>query len=109
MVDDPSFFLSDSGQKDSVAELDATLVALAKELTSSTVDNNQANIYTKTQADNSSVLCRFPARVAWLKEKLAIDDASLSSECPELDDWISTLAPEQLSIVFAEAYHETLL
>ena len=105
LVDDPRFFLNDNGQKDSAAELDATLVALAKELTSSTATgNNQANIYTKTQADNGSVLCRFPARVAWLKEKLAIDDASLSAECPELDEWMSTLAPEQLSIVFAEEY-----
>ncbi|MEZ7501861.1 DUF4105 domain-containing protein [Psychrobacter sp. Arc29] len=104
VVDDPSFFLSARGQQDSAAELDATLTALAKELTSSTIDNNQANIYKKPQADNSSVLCRFPARVAWLKEKLAIDDASLSAECPELDDWMSTLAPEQLSIVFAEEY-----
>jgi hypothetical protein len=104
LVDDPRFFLSDNGQQDSAAELDATLVALAKEFTSQTTGNNQANIHIKTQANNNSVLCRFPARVAWLKEKLAIDDASLTNECPELDDWMATLAPEQLSIVFAEEY-----
>ncbi|MGA6101871.1 DUF4105 domain-containing protein [Psychrobacter pocilloporae] len=104
LVDDPRFFLSDNGQQDSAAELDTTLVALAKEFTSQTTGNNQANIHIKTQANNNSVLCRFPARVAWLKEKLAIDDASLTNECPELDDWMSTLAPEQLSIVFAEEY-----
>ncbi|HBL97572.1 MAG TPA: hypothetical protein DD294_11595 [Psychrobacter sp.] len=104
LVDDPRFFLSDNGQQDSAAELDATLVALAKEFTSQTTGNNQANIHIKTQANNNSVLCRFPARVAWLKETLSIDDASLSAECPELDDWMSTLAPEQLSIVFAEEY-----
>lgn len=101
LIDDPSFFLSDSGQRDSVAELDATLVALAQELMSSTITSeNQI----KAKNNNNSVLCRFPARVAWLKEKLAIDDARLSSECPELDDWMSTLAPEQLSIVFAQEY-----
>ena len=104
LVDDPRFFLSDNGQQDSAAELDATLVALAKEFTSQTTGNNQANIHIKTQANNNSVLCRFPARVAWLKETLSIDDASLSAECPELDDWMATLAPEQLSIVFAEEY-----
>ena len=104
LVDDPSFFLSDNGQQDSAAELDATLVALAKEFTSQTTGNNQANIHIKTQANNNSVRCRFPARVAWLKETLSIDDTSLSAECPELDDWMSTLAPEQLSIVFAEEY-----
>ena len=101
LVDDPRFFLSDNGQKDSAAELDATLVALAKELTSSPMTDSTL---ATTQANNHSVLCRFPARVAWLKEKLAIDDASLSAECPELDEWMSTLAPEQLSIVFAEEY-----
>ena len=101
LVDDPRFFLSDNGQKDSAAELDATLVALAKELTSSPMTDSTL---ATTQADNHSVLCRFPARVAWLKETLSIDDASLSAECPELDEWMSTLAPEQLSIVFAEEY-----
>ncbi|MGO2997740.1 MAG: Lnb N-terminal periplasmic domain-containing protein [Moraxellaceae bacterium] len=104
LVDDPRFFLSDNSQQDSAAELDATLVALAKEFTSQTTGNNQANIHIKTQASNNSVLCRFPARVAWLKETLSIHDASLSAECPELDEWMSTLAPEQLSIVFAEEY-----
>ncbi|MGP9544264.1 Lnb N-terminal periplasmic domain-containing protein [Psychrobacter sp. AOP7-B1-25] len=100
LVDDPSFFLSKNGQQDSDAELDAMLVALAQELASSSeTENNQV----KTD-NNNSVLCRFPARVAWLTEMLAIDAASLSTECPELDEWMSTLAPEQLSIMFAQEY-----
>ena len=102
LVDDPSFFLSQNGQRDSGAELDAMLVALAQELASSSAtDNNQV----KTD-NNNSVLCRFPARVAWLTEVLAIDAASLSAECPELDEWMSTLAPEQLSIMFAQEYSD---
>ena len=101
LVDDSSFFLSKNGQRDSGAELDAMLAALAQELASSSAtDNDQA----KTDTNNNSVLCRFPARVAWLTEVLAIDAASLSSECPELDEWMSTLAPEQLSIMFAQEY-----
>ncbi len=101
LVDDPSFFLSKNGQRDSGAELDAMLVALAQELVSSSAtDNDQA----KTDANNNSVLCRFPARVAWLAEVLAIDAASLSADCPELDEWMSALAPEQLSIMFAQEY-----
>jgi len=100
LVDDPSFFLSKNGQRDSGAELDAMLVALAQELASSVTEHNQA----KTDTNNNSVLCRFPARVAWLKEMLAIDAASLSADCPELDEWMSTLAPEQLSIMFAQEY-----
>ena len=101
LVNDPSFFLSKKGQRDSGAELDAMLVALAQELVSSSAtDNDQA----KTDTNNNSVLCRFPARVAWLTEALAIDAASLSADCPELDEWMSTLAPEQLSIMFAQEY-----
>ena len=101
LVDDPSFFLSKNGQRDSGAELNAMLVALAQELAlSSATDNDQA----KTDANNNSVLCRFPARVAWLAEVLAIDATSLSADCPELDEWMSTLAPEQLSIMFAQEY-----
>ncbi|MER2164829.1 MAG: DUF4105 domain-containing protein, partial [Psychrobacter alimentarius] len=100
LIDDPSFFLSARGQQDSGAELDAMLVALAQELTqSSTTNDKRAN----TQA-NHSISCRFPARVAWLKNVLAIDDASLPAECPELDEWTQKLAPEQLSIMFAQEY-----
>ncbi|NYR08515.1 DUF4105 domain-containing protein [Psychrobacter sp. BI730] len=101
LVDDPSFFLSKNGQRDSGAELDAMLVALAQELVSSSAtDNDQA----KTNTNNNSVLCRFPARVAWLAKVLAIDAASLSADCPELDEWMQTIAPEQLSIMFAQEY-----
>jgi hypothetical protein len=100
LVDDSSFFLSKNGQRDSGAELDAMLVALAQELASSANDNNQA----KNVTNNNSVLCRFPARVAWLTEVLAIDTASLSADCPELDEWMQTIAPEQLSIMFAQEY-----
>ncbi|MGP9556062.1 Lnb N-terminal periplasmic domain-containing protein [Psychrobacter sp. AOP7-A1-24] len=101
LVDDPSFFLSKNGQRDSDAELDAMLVALVQELASSSAtENNQV----KTDNNSNSVLCRFPARVAWLTEMLAIDAASLSAECPKLDEWMSTLAPEQLSIMFAQEY-----
>ena len=100
LVDDPSFFLSKNGQRDSGAELDAMLVALAQELASSATDNDQA----KTDTNNNSVLCRFPARVAWLTDTLNIDDTTIQVECPELDDWMSTLAPEQLSIMFAQEY-----
>ncbi|MEL0621331.1 hypothetical protein V6252_13030, partial [Psychrobacter proteolyticus] len=63
-------------------------------------DNDQA----KTDPNNNSVLCRFPARVAWLTEVRAIDTASLSADCAELEEWMSTLAPEKLSIMFANEY-----
>ncbi|MBH0006353.1 DUF4105 domain-containing protein [Psychrobacter sp. SWN149] len=102
LVDDSRFFLSENGQYDSGAELDAMLVALAKELTlPPTTNNQQLDAHPNS---NDSVLCRFPARAAWLTQQLNIGDVSLSTECPKLDEWMSTLAPEQLSIVFAQEY-----
>ena len=96
LVDDPSFFLSENGHGDSGAELDAMLVALAKEM--------GAGGTASTQTNPQSVSCRFPARVAWIAQMLDIDDAHLLADCPELDEWMSTLAPEQLSIMFAQEY-----
>lgn len=101
-TDSPDFFLSANGQQDSGAELDAMLVAIAEELTTSDADDS---VDSKTQTrGNESVLCRFPARVQWLTDTLDIDETRLQASCPELDDWIATLAPEQLSIVFAQEY-----
>lgn len=94
-IDDPSFFLTSNGHKDSAAELDATLAALAKQITTP----NQV-----AAATNDSVICRFPARVNWLAEQLDIDKSSLQADCPELKEWMAMLAPEQLSIMFAEEY-----
>ncbi|WP_201596172.1 Lnb N-terminal periplasmic domain-containing protein [Psychrobacter vallis] len=102
IVDDASFFLSKNGQQDAGAELDAMLVALANEMattaydTAQTLDNNALN--------SNSVLCRFPARVRWLTETLDIDETELQADCPELDAWMQKLAPEQLSIMFAQEY-----
>ncbi|MFP3354452.1 DUF4105 domain-containing protein, partial [Pseudoalteromonas sp. SIMBA_153] len=33
-----------------------------------------------------------------------IDNTTLQVDCPERDEWMSTLAPEQLSIMFAQEY-----
>ena len=93
-INDPTFFLTANGNKDSAAELDATLVALAKQIT----------MPNRADATNDSVICRFPARVNWLAEQLDIDKSSLQADCPELKEWMAMLAPEQLSIMFAEEY-----
>ena len=93
-VEDARFFLSPNGREDSGAELDAMLVAFADE-----VANNA------TQANNSnSVLCRFPARAKWLSDTLGIDNSAMQVTCPELTAWMQKLAPEQLSIMFAQEY-----
>ena len=107
IVDDAAFYLSKNGQHDSAAELDALLVALAEEMATTpdnrTASNSASNRATKNSGQNS-VLCRFPARVQWLTDTLNIDKSSLQVDCPELNDWMQKLAPEQLSIMFAQEY-----
>lgn len=104
VVDDPNFFLSEKGHQDSGAELDMLLVALAGKLATpinATPTNNSAQT-NSTQID--ATLCRFPARIHWLTERLHIDQTALQMDCPELDEWTQKLAPEQLSIMFAQEY-----
>ncbi|MCG3871773.1 DUF4105 domain-containing protein [Psychrobacter sp. Ps7] len=98
MVDEADLFLSKNGQHDSAAELDALLVALANEVATT---NNRT---VKKNTANNSVLCRFPARVQWLTNTLGIDKTALQVDCPELNEWMQKIAPEQLSIMFAQEY-----
>ena len=98
-VDDARFFLSPNGREDSGAELDAMLVAFADEMANNSKTNNTV------QAGNSnSALCRFPARAKWLSDTLAIEKSAMQVTCPELTAWMQKLAPEQLSIMFAQEY-----
>ncbi|KRG32704.1 hypothetical protein AK822_11710 [Psychrobacter sp. P11F6] len=98
MVDEADFFLSEHGRQDSNAELDALLVVLANEV--ATTNNSTV----KKNTANNSVLCRFPARVQWLTDTLNIDKTALKVDCPELNEWMQKIAPEQLSIMFAQEY-----
>ncbi len=101
-VDDASFFLSANGREDSGAELDAMLVAFADEMTNTT---NKPKANNAAQTGNSkSALCRFPARAKWLSDTLAIDKSAMQVTCPELTAWMQKLAPEQLSIMFAQEH-----
>ncbi|WP_262880920.1 DUF4105 domain-containing protein [Psychrobacter sp. ANT_H59] len=101
-VDDARFFLSPNGREDSGAELDAMLVAFADEMANKT-KNSKTN-HTVQASDSSSALCRFPARAKWLSDTLAIEKSAMQVTCPELTAWMQKLAPEQLSIMFAQEY-----
>lgn len=108
IVDYAAFFLSKNGQHDSAAELDALLVALADEIAitvnNSASNNNTSNNGVSNRTAQNSVICRFPARVQWLTDTLNIDKSGLQVDCPELNDWMQKLAPEQLSIMFAQEF-----
>ncbi len=102
VVDDARFFLSPNGREDSGAELDAMLVAFADEMANKT--NNSKTNHTAQASNSNSALCRFPARAKWLSDTLAIEKSAMQVTCPELTAWMQKLAPEQLSIMFAQEY-----
>lgn len=85
-----SFFASRQGPGDPAAELDATLQSWLSEV---------------QPAPNSSVSCRFPARIAWLRQRLGISAAQHpEAPCPELTGWLSAINPDRATLVFASAY-----
>lgn len=99
-VTDAQFFLTPNGQENAAAELDALLVAMAAQTTA-------AHSATSTSAASnaaSNALCRFPARAQWLADTLNIDKSTLQADCPELEGFMTTLAPKQLSVMFAQEY-----
>jgi len=93
-VKNAEFFVSQTGRSDPEAEL----LALLKMMTAN-------NLSAAEQSQNQAILCRFPARIHWLQQQLAIPDAELATiECGEFDAWMAKLDPQRLSVIFAEEY-----
>jgi hypothetical protein len=89
LVDDPDFFLSPRGKRDPRAELHATIRAL----------------FGGAPADRAVAACRFPARLAWLCEKLAPEDAGIAvPRCGEFEKIIESIDPVSVTLVFPTAY-----
>ena len=82
------FFVSSEGANNPQAELQATLNALV-------------NPDPTLKADDT-VACKFPARVAWLRQQLHITESDLATTaCPALDAWLTGINPHQATLVFA--------
>ncbi|MFT7861072.1 MAG: DUF4105 domain-containing protein [Sulfurimonas sp.] len=86
-IDDPRFFFAKEGKENPQAELNATLDAF----------------FNEEHFDDNSSACRFPARKAWLKEKLHITDFP-QVECREYDETIEKLSPTSATLVFPAAH-----
>lgn len=86
-IDDSRFFFAVDGKKNAQSELDATLNALFHE----------------TSFDDNSTACRFPARKAWLEEKLGITDFPKVT-CTEYDTILKRLSPKSATLVFPSAH-----
>ncbi|MFA6197205.1 MAG: DUF4105 domain-containing protein [Sulfurimonas sp.] len=86
-IDDAQFFLAPDGKTDAKHELDATLDALLNE----------------KSFDDNSTACKFPARKAWLKEKLQIDDF-VEVTCKKYDETLQKLNPKSVTLVYPSAH-----
>jgi hypothetical protein len=91
MIDDPAFYLSPQGKWDPKAEMDATLTAFF--------------LTPDLKAPDQHALCRFPARRAYLEEKLNIGSAIWpKAQCPRYDAWIKDRLYDQMSMIFSSYY-----
>jgi hypothetical protein len=90
-IHDADFFLAPLGQADPLAELVATLSALALPEGAGTDRHAQ---------------CRFPARWAWLREQLGSAEPGLQQpmSCPAFDTFTRGHSVGSVSVVFATGY-----
>lgn len=91
MIDDPKFFNAPNGKFDPKAELIATLTAFFEPAAEDPEERHP--------------VCRFPARHAWLKEKLTFDPELFPvPECEVLQRVYEHLNPTSVTLVFPAAY-----
>jgi len=83
------FFLAPDGSRDPAAELAADL----------------RGFFAPADLGKDHPQCRFPARYAWLKGRLAFDPARLPEQpCTTFHNWLKTLDASGATLVFADAY-----
>jgi len=91
-ADGEAFFLASDGKHDPPAELAATLRAYFV-------------IGPVKGGDDEHALCRFPARLMWLQEKLGIDLSRLPArQCTKLGHYWDRTRPKGATLVFSSYY-----
>ena len=89
LVDDRRFFLSPRGKTDPASELSATI----------------DGFFEGGLDEKDSARCRFPARFAWLSERLRIDAGRLPApSCPTLDNGLKRIDPRSAALIFAAGH-----
>ncbi|QDF27717.1 Lnb N-terminal periplasmic domain-containing protein [Halarcobacter anaerophilus] len=86
-IDSENFFLSKNGKISPKDELLATI----KEL------------YNQDVLNDDAVICRFPARIKWLKEKLELKDLP-KTKCKKYTQWIKEMDATTASLIFSSAH-----
>ncbi len=93
LVDSPEFFNASDGKVDPKAEILATLEGF---FARGTV--KRENIQQPRQ-------CAFIARFHWLGQQLQFDTRRLPAlPCTDYEEWISTIAPRSVTLIFPSAY-----
>ena len=87
----PAFFMHPDGPRHAAAELAATLRGLLDP--------------TARSGRGEPVRCTYPARAAWLAERLAVTFPEIP--CPALDAWRAQLRPTAMTLVFPEAFMDS--
>lgn len=91
-ADDPRFFLAEEGKRDPAAELVATIKGVFA----------PAKQYPE---EGAHPRCRFPARFAWLVERLRLSPAELPAvRCRAFEEWFAALAPYKATLIYPASY-----
>lgn len=94
LILDKDFFLSDKGQIDPQAELEATIEAYFTQKHS-----------IERKSGDQNIVCIFPARYAWLNEKLGLPNYRCDKTlCPSLSQWARLDQIEAISLVYVSGY-----
>jgi hypothetical protein len=92
----PDFFVDPQGRTDPAAELEADLRAFF-----GATEQPQAEVARGLMPP----VCRFPARLAVLRQKLELDVDRLDLKpCPKLDEYWGRVQPESVSLIFSAYY-----
>jgi hypothetical protein len=92
-ADGPNFFLAANGKENPTAELEATIRGFFADEPPASSD----------QAVQHPI-CQFPARFAWLKAALSIDERLRVPACPRYQEFVARLNPRSARLVFSAYY-----
>lgn len=100
LIDDPTFFLSPQGARDPWAEMEATLRGLLDGRPPHPGEPDPVH-----PGLRAPVAARYPARTAWLCQRLAIDPLTLPvAGDADLDALLAQLRPREAQLVFASGF-----
>lgn len=105
-ADGPDFFLAAEGKTDPQAELEATLRGMLRPPTAEELKGNTTfPALDQPQPPLQHPVCRLPARVRFLMQRLEIPPEQLPAMgCPRLMAHLEALAPKAVSLVFSSYY-----